>query len=73
MNLWHKKMLACAIIGMLFGVMIGFGIGSAVTINWGVGKAMYFLKLKGVELDIEEDEIIWGVNKYKRVIDMNWP
>lgn len=33
MNLWHKKMMVCLIIGLLIGFMIGVPTGSYITMK----------------------------------------
>ena len=61
----------------LFGGVIGFAAGYAVggitMLNWGIDKAIYFLNLKGVELEIDSDEISSGIRQYMGAFNTCYP
>jgi len=64
-----KTLIAIAIICLLIGFTVGYGVGYTAALNWGIGKAVYFLNLNNVTLDIREKEILQGIQYYKNKID----
>jgi len=68
-----KKRIVIAVIFLLIGGIIGAGIGATATLNWGVDKAIYFLDIKGYELDINKKEIINAIRMYRHEIDWRYP
>lgn len=49
MNLWHKKMVACLIIGILLGVLSGIPVGSYITVKAVAEVGAHFLDAEIVE------------------------
>jgi len=64
----NKKRIIIITIGIIVGFSLGIMVGSYFTMYWGVQLGMNFLELKGIELDIDADELAYGVYQYKNRI-----
>lgn len=64
--------IAGLIIGGLFGAAIGSYLAAEASLTWCVDRAIHFLELKGIELEIDEEEIVWAIKKYRDYIDKNY-
>lgn len=69
----NKKIIALVIIVFMVGSVVGYSIGFTSGLNWSVGKAIYFLELKGIELDINKEEIVYGIQMYKNHFNACYP
>ena len=65
--------LVTAIIFLLIGTLIGVGIGISQTADWMYERGVHFLEIKGYELDVDEDELNYAVNKYKDYLTIKYP
>ena len=69
----YAKYALVAVLIFLVGFGLGYGSGWVAALNWGVHKAVYFLELKGIKLDIDEKQIVYAINQYKNQIDVCYP
>jgi len=69
----NKTVWGCIIISLIIGILIGYNIGFTATLNWGVNKAIHFLSLKGIEIDIEKEELIYAISQYRNHINVCYP
>jgi len=67
------KLVSLLIIGLLLGFIIGWTTGWTQALNWGVDKAVYFLDLKGIELDMNSAMIVAQIDRYRTHIDSCYP
>ena len=65
-NKWRYVLVF--IIACLLGYSIGYCKGAYDLLEWSIEKALYFLELKGVQVDINSEEIIRGLTQYKEMI-----
>lgn len=61
------------LIGIITGFIFGFSIGAIKALDWAVKKAVYFMELKGVTLDIDTNEVAYGLWTYKERVDKCYP
>ena len=59
---------AIAVTAILIGMMIGYCIGTVVTIRWGVDVALNFLEID----DVDRDAIVAGIIKYQNHLRNEW-
>jgi len=64
----NRFILATMIIMLLVGGIVGYAVGSAVTLNWAVDKGLHFLSLKGIEVDVDKEELTHALNTYHNAI-----
>ena len=69
----NKWVVVFIILIFIIGSMLGIVIGWVQALNWGINKAVYFLELKGIEIDIDSVEIAQAINSYKSQIDSAYP
>ena len=69
-----KKTIYVIIIltSFIIGFLSGFSAGVYQTLSWTFDRAVYFLELKGVEIDIDKQMVIEGVQRYKNNIGGCW-
>jgi len=65
-------MIVCAIL-FIVGLAVGLAIGGYLMLEWGISKAVYFLRLQGYELQIDEGELSAAINQYQKHIDSKYP
>jgi len=72
MNTGRKKHIALLVIGLLAGVIIGYGLGyakgTADTISWGVHIVWALMEKEKLTFDIDEEMITQGILQYKNNI-----
>ena len=61
------------IIGILIGYAIGYMAGVSWALNWGVNKAVYFLELKGYDVDFNIPMIAAALYQYKNQVGTCFP
>lgn len=61
------------IVGILMGYSIGFMVGTRRALDWTFNKAIYFLDLKGIEIDLDLDQLKYGAMQWKHRIDACYP
>ena len=72
-NGYKWRYIIIFIVAFLLGYATGYAKGAADMLNWSVEKALYFLKLKGIELDIDAELITHGIMQYKQNIAACYP
>jgi len=63
-----KELIAVGIICLLIGMMLGAAIGSSMTLNWTVDKALVILNITDEQLDIGKDQLLYAFYKYRNHI-----
>lgn len=59
------KLISLIIIAFLLGAIIGYSIGIAWALNWGVEKAMIFAEKQGINISLNSIMIANGLYQYK--------
>ena len=76
-NLTKRKIntiaVTCIIIGIILGYFIGFYLGVKSGVSFCVDKAVYFLKVKNISIEIDEDAFKEGIMMYTDHINRNFP
>lgn len=55
--------------GLALGYGVGFSAGAFKSLDWAAGKALYFLELKGIKIDMNSEEIAHAFQQYQMQID----
>jgi|GEM_PF-4501403 len=63
-----NKLIVVAVICVLIGFGTGYIMGGISSMNWCVKTGMYFLDLKGIEIDIDEEMLGTLTYQYKENI-----
>ena len=63
------KFAAIAIICVLIGFIVGSQMQQYKELNWCVKTGLFFLKEKGIEIEINEGAMTYAVGLYKGQID----
>ena len=56
------------IIGLMIGLFVGYSYGVMSSLDWCVKTGMYFLKLKGIQIDVDTNSIVQGLQQYKNQV-----
>ena len=67
------KIYIAILISLLIGGLIGYQIGYVAGLNWSVEKAIYFLELKGIKIDINSKMITAGLRYYQDNVNVCYP
>ncbi len=66
-----KLSIGLLIIGLLMGYIIGYSITYPVALGWCLDKGLYFLELKGIDIEVNKELIVYGLGRYSSHLD-NW-
>ena len=69
----NKWTIGLIIISLLVGGVVGAVIGAKAALTWCVNKAVYFLDLKGIDIEMNVEEIANAIQMYKYQIDLCYP
>lgn len=62
------KFYGIFIIGLLLGIIVGYGAGVSWALNWGVEKAIIFAERQGIEISLNKQMLSTALFQYKNNI-----
>ena len=65
-------MTFAVIIGLFIGFGFGYSMGWINALDWGLKRAVYFLNLKGIEIDVNTNLLANGIYRYQNNIGGCW-
>ena len=68
-----NKVFVIVTICLLTGFLIGYAVGSAMTINWVIDKGVSFMEQEGLNISIDKAQLQEIINRYKVQIDVRYP
>jgi len=67
------KIIVIVTIFLLIGFVIGYAVGSAITINWVIDKGMAFIKQEGLNMSLDKAQLQDIINRYQLQINTKYP